>query len=237
MNILASGPASKWEAFYEQFVSYGAYKNVLLGLRNTLIIALCGLLIGIIIGTVVACVQVAGKRNKVAKVFSVIGDVYTAIFRGTPIVVQLLIFHYLIFAAVDIDSLLETIIVFGLNSGAYVAEIMRGGINSVDAGQLEAGRTLGLSYVTTMVRVVFPQAIKNVIPTLGNELIALTKDTSVAGYVATIDLTRAFKRIGDANYEYIIPYLMLALVYLVIIVIMTVIVRLIERRLRKSEKR
>ena len=126
---------------------------------------------------------------------------------------------------------------FGLNSGAYVSEIMRGGILSVDAGQMEAGRTLGLSYTTTMLKVVFPQAIKNVVPTLGNELIALTKDTSVAGYVATMDLTRAFRLIATANYEFIIPYLMLALVYLVIILIMTVIVRLIERRLRKSERR
>lgn len=228
---------SAWDIFWEQFAVKEGYKNVLLGLRNTLIIALCGLVIGIVIGTIIACVQVAGRRNKVAKVFAIISEGYTAVFRGTPIIVQLLIFHYIIFRTVDIDSLLEATLVFGLNSGAYVAEIMRGGINSVDAGQLEAGRTLGLSYVTTMVRVVFPQAIKNVIPTLGNELIALTKDTSVAGYVATMDLTQAFKIIGTARYEYIVPYLMLALVYLVIIVIMTVVIRLIERRLRKSEKR
>ena len=185
----------------------------------------------------VAVVQVAGQRSRVAKVFSVIGNVYTGIFRGTPIIVQLLIFHYIIFAAVQLDGLLEAIIVFGLNSGAYVAEIMRGGILSVDVGQLEAGRTLGLSYGTTMLRIVFPQAVKNVVPTLGNELIALTKDTSVAGYVATMDLTRAFRLIASANYEYIIPYLMLALVYLVIIIIFTVIIRFVERRMRKSERR
>ncbi|MDE6356075.1 MAG: amino acid ABC transporter permease [Clostridia bacterium] len=228
---------SKWEVFYEQLITQRGYKNVLLGLRNTLIIAVCGLLIGIIIGTLIACVQVAGKRNKIAKGFSIAGTVYTAIFRGTPIIVQLLIFHYILFASINIDGLLEAIIVFGLNSGAYVAEIMRGGIESVDAGQLEAGRTLGLSYVTSMIKIVFPQALKNVIPTLGNELIALTKDTSVAGYVATMDLTRAFRLIASAKYEYIIPYVMLALVYFVIIIIMTVIIRLIERRLRKSEKR
>lgn len=226
-----------WDIFVEQFVDKGGYKNVLLGLRNTLIIAVCGLIIGIILGTIVACVQVAGKRNKVARGFAVAGDIYTGIFRGTPIIVQLLIFHYIIFAHIDIDGLLEAILVFGLNSGAYVAEIMRGGINSVDIGQLEAGRTLGLSYTTTMLRVVFPQAIKNVIPTLGNELIALTKDTSVAGYVATMDLTRAFRLIASAKYEYIVPYVMLALFYLVIIVIFTVLIRLVERRLRKNERR
>lgn len=229
--------SARIELFFKHFIEYGGYKNILLGLRNTLIIAICGLIIGIFIGTVIACIQLAGKRNKVAKVFAVIGDVYTSIFRGTPIIVQLLIFHYIIFSAIKIDSLLEAVLVFGLNSGAYVAEIMRGGIQSIDPGQLEAGRTLGLSYTTTMVRVVFPQAIKNVIPTLGNELIALTKDTSVAGYVATMDLNLAFRGIAGATYDFMIPYISLALVYLVIIIIMTVIVRLVERRLRKSEKR
>ena len=226
-----------WDAFYEQFITRGGYQNVLLGLRNTLIIAIAGLAIGIVIGTLVAILHVAGTRSNVVRVFSVVGDVYTTIFRGTPIIVQLLIFHYIIFASVRIDGLLEAVIVFGLNSGAYVSEIMRGGIQSVDVGQLEAGRTLGLSFGITMLRIVFPQAIKNVIPTLGNELIALTKDTSVAGYVATVDLTRAFQAIASANYEYIIPYLMLALVYLVIVIIFTVIIRVVERRLRKSERR
>ena len=225
-----------WDAFYDQFITKGGYKNVLEGLRNTLIIAILGLVIGIIIGTLVACVQVAGKRNKVVRVFAAVGDVYTAVFRGTPIIVQLLIFHFIIFAGADIDGLIEAVLVFGLNSGAYVSEIMRGGILSVDIGQTEAGRTLGLSYATTMLRIVFPQAIKNVVPTLGNELIALTKDTSVAGYVATMDLTRAFRLIATANYEFIIPYLMLALVYFVIILIMTIVVRFVERRMRIETK-
>ncbi len=211
--------------------------NVLLGLRNTLIIAVAGLAIGIVIGTLVAAVQVGGKRNKVTKVLSVIAQVYTGVFRGTPIIVQLLIFHYIIFMGLKLDGLLETIIVFGLNSGAYVAEIMRGGILSVDKGQMEAGRALGLSYASTMLRIVFPQALKNVVPTLGNELIALTKDTSVAGYVATMDLTLAFRNIASANYEFIIPYVMLALVYLVIIIIFTVLIRIVERRMRASDRR
>lgn len=228
---------AKIELFFKYLIDKGGYKNVLTGLQNTLIIAVCGLLIGIVIGSLVAVVKVAGTRNKVAKAFSYIGDVYTGVFRGTPIIVQLLIFHFVIFRAVNINSLLEAVLVFGLNSGAYVSEIMRGGIMSVDAGQLEAGRTLGLSYSTAMIKIVIPQAIKNVVPTLGNELIAITKDTSVAGYVATMDLNAAFTAIAGATYEYMVPYIALALVYLVIVIIMTVIIRLIERGLRKSEKR
>nr|WP_296268003.1 amino acid ABC transporter permease [uncultured Merdimonas sp.] len=228
-----------WESFYEQFIVYDGYKLVLQGLMNTMIIALVGLVIGIVIGTIVAVIHVAGTRSRVARVFAYIGDLYTTIFRGTPIVVQLLVFHFVIFPLMrlNIPGVWESVLVFGLNSGAYVAEIMRGGILSVEVGQLEAGRTLGLSFTTTMLKVVFPQAIKNVIPTLGNELIAITKDTSVAGYVGTTDLTVAFRALASNDYQIIIPYLMLALVYLVIVIIFTVIIRIVERRLRKSERR
>ena len=227
---------NKLEQFFRYFIDYGGYKTVLKGLQNTFIIAFGGLLIGIVLGSVVATVKLAGTRSKAAKIISYVGDVYTGLFRGTPIVVQLIIFHFVIFRGA-LPSPWEATLVFGLNSGAYVAEIMRGGIQSIDPGQLEAGRTLGLSYVTTMVRIVIPQAIKNVIPTLGNELIALIKDTSVAAYAATIDLNAAFTAIAGATYDYMVPYIMLALVYLVIVIILTVIIKLIERRLRKSEKR
>lgn len=228
-----------WNSFYEQFITYDGYKIVLQGLLNTMIIALVGLVIGIVIGTIVAVIHVASTRNKVARVFAVVGDVYTTVFRGTPIVVQLLVFHFVLFPLMrlNVPGVWESVLVFGLNSGAYVSEIMRGGIQSVDVGQLEAGRTLGLSFTVTMLKVVFPQAIKNVIPTLGNELIAITKDTSVAGYVGTTDLTVAFRALASNNYQIIIPYLMLALVYLVIVIIFTVIIRVVERRLRKSERR
>ena len=229
--------AHKLEVFFKYFIDYENYKIVLTGLRNTLVIAICGLIIGIVIGSIVAAFKVAGSRSKVAKVISYIGDAYTGLFRGTPIVVQLIIFHFIIFRGSGINPLLEAVLVFGLNSGAYVAEIMRGGILSVDIGQTEAGRTLGLSYTTTMFRVVYPQAIKNVVPTLGNELIALTKDTSVAGYVATMDLNAAFTAIAGATYDYLVPYLFLALVYLVLVILMTVMIRQIERRMRKSERR
>ena len=228
---------NKLEIFFRYFIEYENYKIVLIGLRNTLVIAICGLLIGIVVGSVVAAFKVAGTRSRVAKAVSYVGDAYTGIFRGTPIIVQLIVFHYVILRGSGINPLLEAVLVFGLNSGAYVAEIMRGGILSVDVGQLEAGRTLGLSYGTTMLRVVIPQAIKNVVPTLGNELIALTKDTSVAGYVATMDLNAAFTAIAGATYDYLVPYLFLALIYLVLVIIFTVIIRFVERRMRMSERR
>ena len=225
------------DTFFKYLFDYGNYETVLIGLRNTLVIAVCGLLIGIVIGSFVAALKVAGTRNRVVKVISYVGDAYTGLFRGTPIIVQLIIFHFIIFRGSGINTLLEAVIVFGLNSGADVAEIMRGGILSVDIGQTEAGRTLGLSFTVTMIRIVIPQAIKNVIPTLGNELIALTKDTSVAGYVATMDLNAAFTAIAGATYDYLVPYLFLALVYLILVILITLLIRLVERSMRKSERR
>ena len=228
---------AKLDTFFKYLFDYGNYETVLIGLRNTLVIAVCGLLIGIVIGSFVAALKVAGTRNRVVKMISYIGDAYTGLFRGTPIIVQVIIFHFIIFRGSGINTLLEAVIVFGLNSGAYVSEIMRGGILSVDIGQTEAGRTLGLSFTVTMVRIVIPQAIKNVIPTLGNELIALTKDTSVAGYVATMDLNAAFTAIAGATYDYLVPYLFLALVYLILVILITLLIRVVERRMRKSERR
>ena len=155
-------------------------------------------------------------------------------------VVQLLLVYYVLLPAmgVRIDSaVVVAVIVFGLNSGAYVSEIMRSGINSVDQGQLEKDRTLGLSYPTAMLRIVIPQAIKNIIPTLGNEFIVLVKETSVTSFITVVDLTKAFRGIASANYEYIIPYLMLAAFYLVIVIIITILIRFIERRFAKSDRR
>ena len=232
--------ADKWQLFVEQFVTYGGYRTVLDGLYATIIIAVGGLLIGIVIGMLIAMTKVVPKYSAFVKTLSRISDVYVGFFRGTPMVVQLLLVYYVLLPAmgVRIDSaVVVAVIVFGLNSGAYVSEIMRSGINSVDQGQLEAGRALGLSYPTAMLRIVIPQAIKNVVPTLGNELIALTKDTSVAGYVATMDLNAAFTAIAGATYDFIVPYLFLALVYLVLVILMTVIIRFVERRMRKSERR
>ena len=215
------------------------YKNVLQGLSNTALIAIFGLLIGMIVGCLLAITKIIPKNGFVSKLLSRLTDVYVAIFRGTPMVVQLLIIHYVLFPAVGIQLplLVEAILAFGLNSGAYVCEIMRGGILSVDAGQTEAGRALGLNYKQTMLRIVLPQAIKNVVPTLGNEFIALLKETSVVSFITVLDLTKAFQNMANSTYEYVIPYLVLAVIYLVLVLAVTGIIKLVERRLRASDKR
>lgn len=229
----------KWNKFVKAFITDKGYKDVLTGLGNTFCIAFFGFLIGIIIGTVIASFKIASKKSKTANVISKIGDVYVAFFRGTPIVVQLLLVYYVLFPALGIvvDKIVIAVVTFGLNSGAYVSEIMRSGILSVDVGQTEAGRSLGLNYITTFTKIVLPQAIKNILPTLGNELITLVKDTSVVSFIAIVDLTNAFKLLGSGAYEYTVPYIMLAITYLIIILILTLVFKVIEGRLRTSDKR
>ena len=227
-----------WNVFYQQFITYNGYKTVLNGLLATVEIAVFGLLIGIVIGTLIAVVKVMPKYKILPKILEKICNVYVAFFRGTPMVVQLLIGYFVLIPALGIamDGLYVAIIIFGLNSGAYVSEIMRAGIQSVDAGQLEAGRAVGLSFWTAMLRIVIPQSIKNILPTLGNEFIVLIKETSVVSFIAVTDITKAFRAIGDANYEYIIPYLMLAFIYLVIVLLITLLIKIIERRLKRNER-
>lgn len=235
MNLL-----NKWQVFWNRFGGAdGAWKRVLEeGLVNTLIIALTGLLIGIIIGTLIASVKVMPKYKRLPRILDKICTVYVGFFRGTPIVVQLLLAYYVLFPLMEINisSLNTCILVFGLNSGAYVSEIMRGGILSVDSGQMEAGRALGLSYFTTMIKIIVPQAVKNILPTLGNELIALVKDTSVVSFVAAVDIYKTFTEIGNKTYEYIIPYSFMAIIYIIIVAIISLGVKLIERWLRKSDR-
>ena len=230
--------ASKWNKFVTAFVDNGGYHKIIEGLRVTAKIALFGFLIGIVIGIIVALFKISEKHSKVTAVFSKIGSVYVGFFRGTPIIVQLLIGHYVLFPllGLQIDNLLEAILIFGLNSGAYVSEIMRSGVLSVDIGQMEAGRAIGLSYTTTMTRIVLPQAFKNALPALGNELIALIKDTSVASFIAVVDLTQSFRLLASGTYEFVVPYLVLAVTYLVIVFTLSLVIKLIERRLRKSER-
>lgn len=229
----------KWQIFYEAFFVQNGYKTFIEGLKNTALIAVLGLFIGFFIGALIAVVKITPVNNWLFKVLRAIGNVYVAVFRGTPIVVQLLLVHYVLFplAGINIPPFAEGFITFGLNSGAYISEIMRGGILSVDKGQMEAGRSLGMGYVTTMVRIVLPQAIKNILPTLGNEFIALIKETSVVSFITVVDIYKAFQSIANSTYEYIVPYLMLALVYLVLVLLITLLVKLIERRLRASDRR
>ncbi len=227
-----------WDNFYAQFILKGGYKTALQGLLATIEIAVSGLVIGIILGTLIALVKVMPKYKTLPKLLSAVCDVYVGFFRGTPMVVQLLLGYYVLLPALGIpaDALVVAIVIFGLNSGAYVSEIMRAGIQSVDGGQLEAGRAVGLPYWTAMSKIVIPQSIKNILPTLGNEFIVLIKETSVVSFIAVTDLTKAFRAIGDANYEYIIPYLMLAFAYLVLVLLITLGIKMMERRLRRDER-
>lgn len=228
-----------WDIFVDNFVKKHGYEVVFDGLLATVEIAVVGLCIGIIIGTLLAVAKVIPKYKLFPRILSVIADAYVGLFRGTPMVVQLLIGYYVLLPVLGIilDGVVVAIIIFGMNSGAYVCEIMRGGINSVDRGQLEAGRALGLSYGRSMLKIVIPQAVKNILPTLGNEFIALIKETSVVSFIAVTDLTKAFRQLGDATYEYVIPYVMLALCYLVLVMIITALVKLIERRMSKSDRK
>ena len=239
---------SIWQIFVRQFVALEGYKLVLEGLLNTLIIAVFGLIIGFLIGSLVAVIKtINAKKNVFVKILNGIAGVYVTIFRGTPMVVQLLIIHFVLFPLLNINFtnivlgsfviqgiVIEAIIAFAMNSGAYISEIMRGGINSVDKGQLEAGRALGLSYGYSMVRIVVPQAFKNVLPTLGNEFIALIKETSVASFIAVTDLTKAFQNMANSTYEYIVPYIVLACVYLVLVILITFLVRFMEKKLKTN---
>ncbi len=228
----------KWNVFYDQFVVKGGYKTALEGLLATVEIAVFGLIIGVILGTLIALVKVMPKYSIAPKIAEKICNVYVAFFRGTPMVVQLLLGYFIILPAlgVTVEPVAVAVIIFGLNSGAYVSEIMRAGIQSVDVGQLEAGRAVGLPFWTAMLKIVIPQSIKNILPTLGNEFIVLIKETSVVSFIAVVDITDALRSIGAAKYEYTIPYLVLALIYLVLVMIITLGIKLMERRLKRSER-
>lgn len=210
--------------------------SLLNGLKNTIIIALFAFFIGLVLGCLIAIVRIVPKKdNLVFKLLDKICGIYVTIIRGTPVVVQLLLMYFGVLASTNLNALTVAVIVFGLNSSAYMSEIIRAGILSVDKGQMEAGRTLGLSYFKTMKSIVLPQAIKNTVPTILNELIALLKETSVAGYITVIDVTMAVQRIVSNEYEALAPYIVLAIIYLIVVGILTIIVKMIERRLRHSD--
>lgn len=229
----------KVEKFFDILINKNGYVQVLEGLQNTLYIAVLGLIIGTIIGTIIASVRVMPKYKTLPKVLNSICGFYVGLFRGTPIVVQLLIFYYVLLPIMGIKmtGVDVSVLVFGLNSGAYISEIMRAGIQSVDSGQMEAGRAVGLSFFTTMVKIVIPQAVKNILPTLGNEFIALIKETSVVSFVGATDLYVAFNLIGTNSYEFMVPYLAMAIIYVVIVLLISLGIKIMERSLRKSDRR
>ncbi len=231
--------SQKVDKFIEKFVEQNGYVRVVEGLQNTLLIAVCGLIIGILIGTIIATVRVLPKYKLLPRVLNGICSFYVALFRGTPMVVQLLVFYYVLLPIIgwNISGVQVSMLVFGLNSGAYISEIMRSGIQSVDPGQMEAGRAVGLSFGASMTKIVIPQAVKNILPTLGNEFISLIKETSVVSFVGAADLYVAFNYIGTNNYEFMVPYLAMALIYIAIVLVITLLIKILERSLKKSDRR
>ncbi len=230
--------------FILNFVEDERWRYLLEGLGNTLLITLFAVLLGTIIGVIIAIVRSTWDKNHESmrpgpgKTFLWLGNwfckLYLTVIRGTPVVVQLMIIYYIIFAASN-NGVGIAILAFGINSGAYVAEIIRGGIMSIDAGQFEAGRSLGLNFTQTMRHIIIPQALKNVLPALANEFIVLLKETSVAGYVSVMDLTKGGDIIRGRTYSAFMPLIAVALIYLVMVIFFTWLVGKLERRLRSSE--
>lgn len=229
------------------FIQKDRWRYMFQGLGNTLTITAVAAIIGIVLGVIIAAVRSSYDKNEeslklrggfsyhLLKFLNGICKIYLTIIRGTPVVVQLLICYFIIFAASS-NGVAVAIFAFGINSGAYVAEIFRGGIMSIDQGQFEAGRSIGFNYIQTMRYIILPQMFKTVLPTLLNEFIALLKETSVAGYVAVTDLTKAGSSISASTYSYYMPLLTVALVYLVIVMLLTKLVGILERRMRKNER-
>lgn len=229
---------AQWDSFVLEFITKKGYLNIFKGLGVTMQIAIIGLILGIIIGTLIATIRVLPKYKLIVKIFDKICSVYVAFFRGTPMIVQLLVGYWVLFPVlgISIDGILVASIIFGLNSGAYVSEIMRGGINSVDKGQMEAGRAVGLSFGTTMIKIVIPQAVKNIMPTLGNEFITLIKETSVVYFISVVDLCRSFQQLGGPSSQFVVPYLVMAVFYIVIVLIVSLLVKLLEKIFSKYDK-
>lgn len=235
------------EQFILNFVKDSRYKYLLTGLSHTLIIAFFAVLIGVAIGVVIATIRStydknleAFKRRKsigyyILCFFNAVCKVYLTVIRGTPVVVQLLIAYFIIFVS-STNGVMVAAIAFGINSGAYVAEILRGGIMAVDNGQFEAGRSLGFNYLQTMLYIIIPQVFKSVLPTLLNEFIALLKETSVAGYVGIVDLTKGGDIIRGRTFSAFMPLIAVAVIYLILVMLLTYLVEKLERRLRKSER-
>jgi len=231
--------------FVVAFIEDNRWKYIVEGIENTIILTFFALILGVILGVVIAAIrttydkQYKELRNPVAKLFLTIGNwiakVYLTVIRGTPAMVQILIIFFIIMASSD-NKMLCGIIAFGINSGAYVAEIIRGGIMSIDVGQTEAGRSLGLNYFQTMWFIVLPQTFKNILPALANEFIVLLKETAIAGYVGVTDLTRGANIIRGITYQSFWPLLAIAAIYLVMVLFFTWLVEILERRLRKSER-
>jgi len=221
--------------FFLNFIKEDRWKYIADGLKTTLIITFFAVLIGIALGFLVAMIRSTYEKTHKLKILNAVCKVYLTVIRGTPVVVQLLIAYFIIFATVDVNKVLVAVLAFGINSGAYVAEIFRSGIMSIENGQFEAGRSLGFNYPQTMWYIIMPQAFKNVLPTLGNEFIVLLKETSVCGYIALQDLTKGGDIIRSRTYDAFMPLIAVAAIYLAMVMLFTYFVQLLERRLRSSD--
>ena len=216
------------------FLEDDRYMMLVEGLGNTAVITLGALCIGVVIGALVAIIKYCGEGVPALKSLCTLCDIYTTVIRGIPVVVVLLIFYFVIMQSAN--GITVGIVTFGINSGAYMAELMRSGIGAVDAGQMEAGRSLGMSRLQTTVHVILPQAMKNILPAIGNEMIALLKETAVAGYVAVQDLTRAGNLIRNNTFDAFNPLMVVALTYLAIVVALTRLLTVLEKRLHKGDR-
>ncbi len=219
------------DSLYNSLIYQDRYKYILEGLKSTIIMAFFATIIGTILGILIAVVEDNYEKNKKLPVLNFLCKTYVSIIRGTPALLQLMIIYYVIFKSVEVNGIIIGIIAFGLNSAAYVSEIIKSGINSIGKGQMEASRSLGFNYSKSMIYVIMPQAIKNILPALGNEFITLLKETSVAGYIGIMDLTKASDIIASRTYEYFVPLIIVAIIYLIMTLGLSKLVKLMERKL------
>ena len=219
------------ESVYQSLIYDNRYKFIIEGLFNTVIIALFSVIVGVVIGTFVALIRNNYDKNGKGKLLNSLAKWYVDIIRGTPVILQLMIIYYVVFKSVDVSVVLVGIFAFGINSGAYVAEIIRAGIQSIPIGQTEAGYSLGLNYKQVMQYIVLPQALRNILPALGNEFITLLKETSVGAYIGIIELTKASDIIASRTYDYFFPLILIAILYLIMTLGLSKLVALLERRL------
>ena len=224
------------ERFYQNFIQENRWLYMWDGLKITLEVTFFATLLGILLGFIVAIIRSTHDRTGKFRVLNFLCQIYLTVIRGTPAVVQLLITYFVIFGSVNISKVLVAVLAFGVNSGAYVAEICRAGIMSIDIGQLEAGRSIGFGYAQTMWYIILPQAFKNVLPALGHAFIVLLKETSISGYIALQDLTKGGDIIRSRTYDAFMPLIGVALIYLTLVLVFTKLVSLLERRLNQSER-
>lgn len=243
LMLLPGSPfkAASWQEFadrfYKNFIVDNRWTMIAKGLKNTLLITAGATLIGIVIGLILSMIRVAYNAGARITILNEVANVYVTVIRGTPVMVQLMIWNFTIFASIrDLNVVAVATLAFGVNSGAYVAEIFRAGIEAIDKGQMEAGRSLGLSYGQTMQKIILPQAMKNSLPVLINEFISLLKETSIAGYIAVDEMTRAAQNIQSITLESSQPLIMAALIYLAIVMALTAFMSKVERRLKRSER-